>query len=161
MIKTLLPLVLLLVGLGAGVGAGVFLRPDVAPSEIGNDDGASGDLTTQRDESPDPTREYVKMNNQFVVPIVNGDRVQALVVMSLSLEVPAGEKDAIYAREPKLRDSFLQVMFDHANMGGFDGTFTNFETLDILRNALREMAQKVMGKQVSDVLIVEIVRQDY
>ena len=101
------------------------------------------------------------MNNQFVVPVVSGDRVQALVVLSLSLEVPAGQKDAIYAREPKLRDSFLQVMFDHANVGGFDGAFTNANNLDVLRSALREVAQKDMGDQISDVLIIEIARQDY
>jgi flagellar FliL protein len=159
MMKILLPFVLLFLGLGAGVGAGVFFRPDAVPSEVeqGSD---TLDFVAPKEE-PDAPREYVKMNNQFVVPVVNEDKVQALVVMSLSLEVPAGEKDAIYEREPKLRDSFLQVMFDHANMGGFDGAFTNFETLEILRRGLRDVAQKVMGEQVSDVLIVDIVRQDY
>ena len=52
-------------------------------------------------------------------------------------------------------------MFDHANVGGFDGEFTNANNLDVLRNALRESAQKDMGEQISDVLIVEIARQDY
>ncbi|MEP2731330.1 flagellar basal body-associated FliL family protein, partial [Tateyamaria sp.] len=104
---------------------------------------------------------YVKMSNQFVVPIVDGDSVKGLVVMSLTLEVIAGQKDAVYTREPKLRDSFLQVMFDHANIGGFDGAFTNASNLAVLRGALLEVSQKVMGKQVTDVLIVEIARQDY
>ena len=68
---------------------------------------------------------------------------------------------AIYSKEPKLRDSFLQVLFDHANIGGFDGAFTNANNLAVLRGALREVAQKDMGDQVTDVLIVEIARQDY
>ncbi|MFL4469477.1 hypothetical protein ACERZ8_06195 [Tateyamaria armeniaca] len=42
-----------------------------------------------------------------------------------------------------------------------DGEFTNANNLDILRSALREVAQKDMGDQISDVLIVEIARQDY
>ena len=64
--------------------------------------------------------EYVKLSNQFVVPVVKGKTVVSLVVLSLSLEVPEGQKDAVFRREPKLRDSFLQVLFDHANIGGFD-----------------------------------------
>ncbi len=163
MLNKILPLVLLLIGVGAGVGAGVFLRPEVE-EPMAAEVTVSEKVTIQVDKAPpepDLAREYVKMNNQFVVPVVNANSVQALVVLSLSLEVPAGQKDAIYSREPKLRDSFLQVMFDHANVGGFDGAFTNANNLDILRTALREAAQKDMGEQISDVLIIEIARQDY
>ena len=159
--KKLLPLILLLVGAGAGVGAGIFLRPPPDP-HVTDDSSEGAEVTAKEDEPEDISdREYVKMNNQFVVPVVNGETVQALVVMSLSLEVPAGQKDAIYSREPKLRDSFLQVLFDHANVGGFDGAFTNANNLAVLRNALREVAQKDMGEQITDVLILEIARQDY
>ena len=101
------------------------------------------------------------MSNQFVVPVVDHDKVTALVVLSLSIEVSLGQKEAVYAKEPKIRDSFLQVLFDHANIGGFDGAFTNANNLDVLRGALREIAQKDVGDQVIDVLIVEIARQDY
>ena len=69
--------------------------------------------------------EYVKLNNQFVVPVVEDGRVAAMVVLSLSLEVEAGNTEAVYQREPKLRDAFLQVLFDHANVGGFCGSFTD------------------------------------
>ena len=157
----LLPLVLLLIGVGAGVGAGIFLRPEAMP--ISDDIDSEEDVVEEAESNDDEalTNEFVKMSNQFVVPIVNDESVQALVVMSLSLEVPAGQKDAVYAREPKLRDSLLQIMFDHANVGGFDGAFTEANNLAVLRRALLEASQKVMGKQVADVLIIEIARQDY
>ncbi|WP_299607884.1 flagellar basal body-associated FliL family protein [uncultured Tateyamaria sp.] len=159
--KKLLPLILLLVGAGAGVGAGIFMRPvpDLEEAAISEEMTEAPEIGGTAEDTSD--REYVKMNNQFVVPIVNGDAVQALVVLSLSLEVPAGQKDSIYSREPKLRDSFLQVLFDHANVGGFDGAFTNANNLAVLRGALREVAQKDMGDQITDVLIIEIARQDY
>ena len=51
--------------------------------------------------------------------------------------------------EPKLRDVFLQVLFDHANMGGFRGAFTRSDVLEPLRTALREAAQKHLGKGTS------------
>ncbi|MEP1586267.1 MAG: flagellar basal body-associated FliL family protein [Tateyamaria sp.] len=157
----LIPFILLLIGVGAGVGAGVFLRPEVVPVVEDMDSKMEEAGGVEEIDEGDPTSEYVKMSNQFVVPIVDGDSVKGLVVMSLTLEVIAGQKDAVYTREPKLRDSFLQVMFDHANIGGFDGAFTNASNLAVLRGALLEVSQKVMGKQVTDVLIVEIARQDY
>ena len=88
-------------------------------------------------------------------------RVEALVVASLSIEVTGGSTQAVYQREPKLRDVFLQVMFDHANIGGFEGAFTSGERMDILRSALfLDAARSVLGTNVKDVLITEIARQD-
>ncbi len=176
--KKLLPLILLFVGVGAGVGAGIFLRPDTVVEAT--DAAAPAHSVTAKkegtheteDHSPDKsdahndgdasTNEYAKLNNQFVIPLVVGEKVTALVVLALSVEVPEGETDTVYLREPKLRDSFLQVLFDHANMGGFEGNFTNAQALGRLRAALREVGQKDLGEDlVKDVLIMEIARQDY
>lgn len=159
--KKLLPLILLLVGSGAGVGAGVFLRPPPAePTEAEVLEQKEQEAKEQAEEEVSDS-EYVKLNNQFVIPVVKDSFVSALVVMSLSVEVAVGQKDAVFLREPKLRDSFLQVLFDHANMGGFEGEFTSADNLAPLRNALREVAQRDMGDMVTDVLIQEIARQDY
>ena len=167
MLKKILPLVLLLIGSGVGVGAGMALRPAPEPAEV---DMADEEHTTEMAEkeephgpdNPAPEMDYVKLNNQFVVPIVKDHVVVALVVLALSLEVPDGNAEAVFRREPKLRDSFLQVLFDHANIGGFDGSFTEANNLAVLRSGLREAGQKEMGVDIiSDVLILEIARQDY
>ena len=177
--KKLLPVILLIIGAGGGVGAGLFLRPAPEPAEAPaegeemqakaeKEPGEVTDKEKEKEKEGDaeegaeaPEPEYVKMGNQFVVPIVTGDQVSAMVVMSLSVEVPAGGKGPVYEREPKLRDSFLQVLFNHANRGGFDGAFTSSDNMKALRMALREVAQRDMGDLVSDVLIQEIARQDY
>jgi flagellar protein FliL len=86
--------------------------------------------------------------------------VTSLVIMSLSLEVTIGTSESIYAREPKLRDAMLQVMFDHANAGGFNGMFTDGANLVFLRKAFLEVSQKIIGDEVKDVLISDISRQD-
>jgi hypothetical protein len=104
--------------------------------------------------------EYVRLNNQFVVPIVRNGAVRSLVVMSLSIEVDAGNNSTVFDREPRLRDSFLQVLFAHANAGGFDGSFTQAQAMDPLRQALREAARLTLGPVMRDVLIVDITRQD-
>jgi flagellar protein FliL len=87
-------------------------------------------------------------------------RIDAMVIMSINLEVIAGSTEAVFAQEPKLRDGFLQVLFDHANAGGFRGSFTDGANMVNLRNALMEVAMKILGDQVIDVLIVDIGRQD-
>ncbi len=104
--------------------------------------------------------DYVKLNNQFIVPIVAHGKVGSMVILSLSLEVTAGSSTLVYSGEPKLRDAFLQVLFDHANAGGFAGNFTEGTKMQVLRNALLETAVKVMGPIVTNVLIDDIVRQD-
>jgi hypothetical protein len=105
-------------------------------------------------------RDFVRMSNQFVVPIVENGRVAALVILSLGLEVEEGATETVFAREPKLRDAFLQVLFAHANAGGFRGAFTEAATVAILRQALREAAVTVLGASAHDVLISDMVRQD-
>jgi len=166
--RKILPIFLALLGVGAGVGAGVMLKPEpqeVAPlATCGPESDDGHDVAQSTDHSPeeeaDPTREYVKLNNQFVIPVVEGAKVTALVVLSLSLETSVGGKELVFKREPKIRDAFLQVLFDHANAGGFDGAFTQNKNMTILRNSLLEMARKTLGTTVSDVLISDIVRQD-
>lgn len=150
MMAKLLPLLLALIGLGAGIGAGIALRPAHDAAEA----------TQKPSEEAVPVTDFVKLNNQFVVPVVEEGRVVSLVIMSLSVEVSAGNTEAIYAREPKLRDMLLQVMFDHANAGGFKGVFTDGANLILLRKALLEATQNVMGDIAKDVLISDIARQD-
>ncbi|VDC20326.1 flagellar basal body-associated FliL family protein [Pseudogemmobacter humi] len=152
MMRKILPLLIAIIGLAAGAGAGLMLRK---PAE--EPDPAAGAAPAV----PDPALvEYVKLNNQFIVPVLEGGRVASLVAMSLSLEIATGNSEQVFAREPKLRDAFLQVMFDHANTGGFRGSFTDAANLVVLRRALMEQAKLIMGNVVSDVLITEIARQD-
>ena len=174
MLGKLIPILLALIGIGGGIGAGLMLKPapqmevlaanpcGEQPAVAAGDHGAGtagGDGVGHGDEA-EATHEYVKLNNQFVVPVVAGGRVTALVVMSVSLQVGTGGREAVFAREPKLRDGFLQVLFDHANAGGFDGIFTTAENLRTLRMALLEAAQSVLGETVTDILIIDMMRQD-
>ncbi|MCA0270492.1 MAG: flagellar basal body-associated FliL family protein [Proteobacteria bacterium] len=113
-----------------------------------------------QDAGPAAPTEFVKLNNQFVVPVIRGNDVSALVILSITLEVETGASEAVFAAEPKLRDSFLQVLFDHANAKGFDGAFTQSSRMAQLRKALIETARTILGNLLDDVLIVDIVRQD-
>ena len=169
--RKLLPILLAVIGLLAGGGAGYFLRPaaeeaapnpcgDVQTAEAGGEAAHDEGEAEGEGEGDAALKEYVKLNNQFIVPVVKKGAVESLVILSVSLEVTTGASQEVYAVEPKLRDNFLQVLFDHANAGGFDGAFTASNNMDVLRQALLEVAQQSLDKKVSDVLIVDIVRQD-
>ena len=151
MIAKLLPVLLVLSGLGAGVGAGLVLRPD-PPAPM-----AEGEIPP--DPVPDQALALHEMRSQFMVPLVEEARVTSMVVLHLALEIPEMHKDMVAAAEPRLRDRLLQVMFDHANAGGFDGMFTANNTMALLRQALLETAQSVLGRDVvRGVLITDILR---
>lgn len=166
--RLLIPAVLALLGLAAGGGAALALRPvapavapaphDPTTATAGHS--AGGHDTGAGESGSGNAPEYARLSNQFVVPVLDQGRVTAMVILSLSIEVTAGSTPKVYEREPKLRDAFLQVLFDHSNAGGFAGTFTDGSNLILLRRALREAAAGILGDMVSDVLIVEIVRQD-
>ena len=149
-------LALILISAGAGIGAGLQLRPAPPPEEIE----APAEPADHAGASTPEALEYVRMTNQFVIPLVEKGRIRSLVVMSLSLEVQHGQEEAVHDKEPKLRDSFLQILFDHANSGAFDGTFTESNILDRLRENLLAEAGQILPGIVSDVLITDIGRQD-
>lgn len=165
MIAKLLPVIFLLVGLGGGIGAGIVMSPPPEPEPEMAKDGENGEEMMEKKAAKKPMEEvketeFHKINNQFVVPVIKDGRVASQVVLSLSLETEIGFGERIFALEPKLRGSFLQVLFDHANMGGFKGMFTDNSTLDLLRKSLTETAQNVLGDGLVAVVITDIARQD-
>lgn len=170
MLRKLIPVLLALIGLAGGGAAGYFLRP--APTEAESEAHATSETADsakpaaetpkegENGEDAVPTQEYVKLNNQFVVPVIEEGEVSSLVVLSLSLEVKPGATEKVYASEPKIRDLILQVLFEHANAGGFNGSFTNTRTMEELRQAMLNASRIPLGDLVTAVLISDIVRQD-
>ena len=168
----LLPILLLLVGVGGGYGAGVLLAPPKTdcpePGTVAAEslpEGCEGMADalevaggeTSDDEGP---AEFVRLNDQFVVPVLVDGEVRSLVVLSLSLEVAPGATGPVFEIEPKLRDALLRVLFDHANSGGFSGAYTAAGPMERLRRSLLETTQKIAGPVVRDVLILDLLRQE-
>lgn len=185
--KKLTPVLIALLGLCVGIGGGMALKPVpeavadvcVAPAaEAGGIDKAAAAPCPAADPfEPDRAEAspgegghgskpagvaYVPIEKPFVVPIFAGDKTVAMVVMSLSIaaggEAGVSELEAV---EPRLRDSFLKIMFRHANSGGFDGSYTSGRKIEDLKSALLGAARAaVPAAAVDEVLITEIARQD-
>ena len=102
---------------------------------------------------------WFQFPQQFFVPVMRNGRLESTMVLSLSLEVPAGSAEIVYAHELKLRDAVLRQLLIHANTGGFDGNFTAEPQLRTLRADLARTAQATVP-EVSAVLIGDIARQE-
>jgi len=173
MMKLLLPVLMLVLGLGGGVAAGIFTQPSApaeeAETEAGETDEGAAEDGQEEDTAPEEEAdedsssgavEFLDMTNQFIIPLVEDGTVQGIVVTTISLEVVEGTIAAVNQLQPKLRDQFLQVFFNHANNGGFDGNFTDFRYLKSLKDELLRNAQVIAGRDVTNVLILDLVRQD-
>lgn len=170
----LLPIVLAVLGVVAGAASGYLMRAPDAPATAASDalpDGAAeADPSLNADADSDTVAapvggdaaplDAVELEDQFLVPLTDGGRVVALVVLSLGLEVRDGYGGQVIAQEPRLRAAFLHTLFQHANMGGFSGSITDAETLETLRKALLETARGTIGPEVVDVLLMGLVRDE-
>lgn len=167
-------LIILLAPLGliGGLAAGHFAAPapiEAEPvAETTETEEAPGehDLTKaappprKHAKKPEGESDYAKLDKHFVVPIVENESVSSLVVVTMAIEVDKGATDAVYLHEPKLRDEFLSVLFNHGRSGAFQGSFTDERQLDDLRASLNEAATYVIGDVARQVLLTSIVKQD-
>ena len=102
--KGIVPIVLVLAGVSGGAAGGFLLRP--APEQVAeleepvpHDENDPGPPESDPSAATPSEVEYVKLNNQFVVPVMEGAEIQSLVILSLSVEVAAGQAELVYARE--------------------------------------------------------------
>ena len=143
--RFLIILILAILSGAGGAGAAWVLRS--APAEAAA-------------PASDAVYSYVELQNQFVVPLTRGEAIIGLVAVSLAVEGREGSETAILEAEPRLRDAFLRVLFDHARAGGFAGDFTSGTSMSELRTRLDGAAREAMGSVVEGVLITSVARQD-
>ena len=129
-------------------GHGAAAKDSHAAADDGHGDGhGGGDV-------------FVELDQQFIVPVIAEGRVNSMVVMSVTLEVAPETQGPAQERQPRIHDRFLRVMLDHANSGGFDGTFTANGAMDRLRQALLETGRNELGSGLNDILILDLNRQE-
>ncbi|MFP7674691.1 flagellar basal body-associated FliL family protein [Marivita sp. S0852] len=158
MLKIFVPILGLVLGLSGGIAIAVFLQSEDsdAPKEIavGTEPVTVGDEVDQKDT------EIVKLPNQFVVPVIVRNRVRAMVILTVAVEVSAAKADDVRMAEPKLRDTFLGELFELAAMDGFKDELIAKTTLELVRTALTVRAREILADQHVTVLITDMVRQD-
>lgn len=183
MLKKLIPVLAILIAVIGGLFGGEMLRPqpeDAAEHAVAEGDGhgePSSAETASRTVADDgkaapaagkagdhgaaaATAAYFRFPSQFFVPVMHGDRLDGMMVLTLTVEMAADQEEAVFKQEFRLRDAFLRTLLIHANTGGFDGNYTIEPRMRRLRESLLKTADELTGGLVSDVLIEDIARQD-
>ncbi|MFV0292523.1 MAG: hypothetical protein ACK5II_04615 [Paracoccus sp. (in: a-proteobacteria)] len=187
MIRKLLPVLALLLVVTAGLLGGEYLRPEGGKNDIsasahdgqtdetadGNDDHAASKVAGDAGWDPGDTKPdgkedakgqsagvaHYRFPSQFFVPVMRGDQLNGMMVLTLTVEMPAALEEDVYKLEFRLRDAFLRTLLIQANTGGFDGNYTTEPRMRRLREALMKTADEVSDGIVTDVLIEDIARQ--
>ena len=149
---------MILAAAAGGIFGGQALKP---PSEVDETehDGAEGAAPAPPADFDAETREFVKFSRQFILPVVESATIKSLIVADIQLEVESGSSAYAFARAPKLRAAFLQVLYRHAHTGSLKNTMLSDRTLTELRDDLLKSAREILGDQVHDVLITDLLRQ--
>ena len=183
MIK-IVSLLLQVVGVGAGVYLGLWLKagsPD-APNAGSEESTQTTEKTKAADAKADEKKEnnkkkdghgedsgdsgdngdlaFMKFSRQFIVPVVQSNGVNALVMLDINLEVSPSATDIAYAQEPKVRDALLSTLLQLSTEGAFNARFTDQGNMDAVRGRLLQAAKTVLQEDVHEVLILSIARQN-
>lgn len=177
--RGILAVLIVLAGAAGGLGLGAALRPAQPAAGTGAEGAAEGPSEGTADGAP-PTapsaealaaeatnaapgpedRDYVKLARQLIVPVVEEGETRALMLFELALDVPRSMTERAYAAEPRLRDAFLQALMEMSYTGAFSRTYTDERVVEELRDKLRSAARRQLGGAVSDILILNILRQE-
>ena len=143
----------------AGVGAGVYfgMKMKAPPAAIvstddghgehaegdghGDDKKGKGDHGKSDGHGDDSDYGFLKFSRPFIVPVMDGDESDSLVVIDINLEMPPSTTETSYALEPKLRDAILRSLLALSNEGAFSGRLLEEENLDGVRTRLLEAAK--------------------
>ena len=171
--QKIIALVIVLFGVGGGLALGLALRPggaaqgpDGAAEEHGaaestaDGHGGGGESEAGHDGEITGERDYVKLGRQIIIPIVKGGKTEALILFDLALDVPSTMIERVHAAKPRLRDAFLRVLFAMSYTGAFSSTYTDERIVEELRQKLRAAARRLLGDEVAEVLILDIMRQE-
>jgi flagellar FliL protein len=118
------------------------------------------DQADDHDGEVSADHDYVKVGRQLIVPLVEGGETRALMLFELALDVPQAMSDRAYSAGPRLRDAFMRELFEMSYTGAFSQTYTDERVIEELRGKLRAAARRLLGNQVADVLILDVVRQE-
>ncbi len=103
---------------------------------------------------------FYKFSREFVVPIIRDSRVDALVILNISLEVEGDTAQKLFTLDPKLRDNIMSTLIVLSNEPGLFDNMTQVENYERIRSAVLENLRNVIPEGINNVLILDFAKQD-
>lgn len=126
-------------------------KPDKKDGKHGKD-GKDGDAA--------PAVIYYKFTREFVVPIIRDGRVSSLVILNLNLEADASIERELFDMEPKLRDNIMTTLITLSNDGTTFESMTSVKNYESIRSLVLQNLGSVVKEGITNVLIVDLAKQD-
>ena len=161
----LLPILIILAGVTTGVAGGLayeIMRVNYPKLHSENEIFYLVETHLKRDTSePEelPEVEFLAFNDPFIIPVIEEDALKALISLKIGMEVLPKDKSKLEHYKPKLRDLFLQIMFQHSHAGAFSGNYTESERLIALRRNLIQVVEENLDIELKDLLIKDVAWQ--
>jgi flagellar protein FliL len=103
---------------------------------------------------------FYKFSREFVVPIIRDSRVDALVILNISLEVEGDTAQKLFTLDPKLRDNIMSTLIVLSNEPGLFDNMTQVENYERIRSQVLENLRNVIPEGINNVLILDFAKQD-
>ena len=103
---------------------------------------------------------YHKFSREFVVPMIENGKVVSLVILNINLEVDPAYSGQVFSMEPAIRDNIMTTLINISNDGRTFETLTDIESYESMRALVLMNVKKVMPNGISNILILDMARQD-
>lgn len=104
---------------------------------------------------------YFKFSREFVVPIIQNERVASLVILNINVESDAAQSDKLFSQEPVLRDVVMTTLIEISGDGRTFQSMTSIENYETVRSLiLTALQEKFPDMGIRNILIQDIARQD-
>jgi flagellar protein FliL len=181
--KQIVPSIVALLAISAGGGGAYFLKSgssDSKPSAAahGGDSAESDGHGAPKKEKKEKKEKgghgksdkhgddgaadvtYDKFSREFVVPMIEDDRVQSLVILNLNLEVDTDISQELFSKEPVLRDNIMTTLVKLSSGGRTLNSITDVDNYETLRAMILTNLQNEIPEGIRNVLILDMARQD-
>ncbi|WP_158535271.1 flagellar basal body-associated FliL family protein [Hyphomonas pacifica] len=168
--KQIVPAIVALLCILAGGGTAYFLKSNApAPQSAGHGDMAKGhdaekkagkDGKSKHGEAAAGEVTFYKFSREFVVPMIEDDRVKSLVILNLNLEIDTSISQELFSKEPVLRDNIMTTLVKLSSGGKTMDSITDVDNYETLRSMILRNLQNEIPEGIHNVLILDMARQD-
>ena len=140
-------------------------KPDGADHASKEKDSHGGEKKAKKDDhgasSAGSESAYFKFSREFVVPIIQNERVASLVILNINIESDAALSDKLFSQEPVIRDVIMTTLIEISGDGRTFQSMTSIENYETLRSLILVALQKKFPDMgIKNILILDIARQD-
>lgn len=159
MLNKVLPIIIVLIAVGGAGYAAMMMKGGPQPAPKAAADHGTDEVHGVKPEDLAGVG-YFDFQRNFLVPVIGDSEVQAIVLMTLSIEMDESAIEEVRGREPRIRDQFMKTLLALSHEGVFDNDITDPATYETIRVRLSRVGQTVVHESVRSVLIVDFGRQD-